>query len=259
MSSHITDVNVNLFRWPYRRVTCDETNVLVHCLREHGVTQAWTGSFEGPFHRDIGSVNARLAEECRTRGHNVLLPFGSVNPAAPDWQDDLRRCHEEHKMRGIRLHPNYHGYKLNDPVFAELLHLAAERNLIVQLAVLLEDKRTQVELFPVAPVDLSPLGAVIENIPNLKLVLLNAFQSTNRTMLAKLAATNKVWFEIATLEGAGGIEHALPQIPISRLLFGSHAPLFYFESAQLKLKESALNSEQREAICHENAMQLLHH
>ncbi len=49
----------------------------------------------------------------------------------------------------------------------------------------------------------------------------------------------------------------LLNLPPGRLLFGSHAPLFYFESAALKLQESPLTDAQLRAVRFESAERLL--
>jgi predicted TIM-barrel fold metal-dependent hydrolase len=160
-------------------------------------------------------------------------------------------------MRGIRLHPNYHGYKLNEPLFAKLLGLAEQRGLLVQLAVSMEDRRSQHPLMQIPNVDLAPLPDLLKQFLKLKMVLLNALQYVNGQLLLRLAATEQVSFDIATLEGVGGIRQLIQQIPTSKILFSSHAPFFYFESALLKMKESALNDSQRKMILAGNAKRLL--
>ncbi len=253
----LIDVNTYLGHWPLRHLPGEDTAGLAAKLRRDGVVQAWVGSLDGLLHRDMAAVNTRLADECRRHGDGLLVPFGSVNPKLPDWQDDLRRCVEEHHMPGIRLHPNYHGYKLDDPDFAKLLRLAAARGLIVQLALSMEDERTMHPLLRVEPTGVTGLQGVLTQTPGLRLVLLNSQRVLGGRALAGLVAAGEVYVEIAMLEGVGGVANLLTQVPLNRVLFGSYAPLFYFESALLKLQESPLGDEPLGAIRCANARRLL--
>jgi predicted TIM-barrel fold metal-dependent hydrolase len=249
------DVNVYLSRWPFRRLPCDETTALMDKLRKAGVKQAWCGSFDGLLHKDIAGVNSRLADECKSQRSGeqpLLIPFGTVNPKLPDWRDDLRRCTEVHKMPGIRLHPNYHGYKLDNPDFAALLSLAAEKKLIVQLAIRMEDPRTQHPLLQVPDVDAAPLESLVKQLPGLRLIILSGLMPLHPELVDKLCAAG-VSFDIATLEGIAGIAKLLNSVPMERILFGSYFPFFAWEAAKLKLQESALARFQVEAITENNA------
>ncbi|MBI2949867.1 MAG: amidohydrolase family protein [Verrucomicrobia bacterium] len=253
----LIDVNVNLSRWPMRRVPCDDTRELAAKLRRQGVTQVWAGSFDGLLHKDVASVNARLTEECRKHGRGLLLPFGSINPMLPDWEEELRRCAEAHRMPGLRLHPNYHGYKLDDPALGRLFKFAAERGLIVQLAAIMEDERMMHPRLRVPPVDTRPLARLLKETPSLRLVLLNALGVLRGPVLSELLDAGETYVEISMLEGVAGIEKLLQHVPLERVLFGSHAPLFYCEAARLKLKESVLTQEQLSQIRAGNAARLL--
>lgn len=253
----IIDTNVSLSRWPFRRLPGDEPHELVARLRNNGVVQAWAGSFDGLLHKDLAGVNARLAKDCRTYGRDFLLPFGSVNPKLPDWQEDLRRCHDEHGMPGIRLHPNYHGYGLRDPVFAELLALAAQRGLIVQLALRMEDERTHHPLLRLPPVDAAPLAGIVMAEPGLRLVILHWKDLLGPEQLRRLSAAGRVYFEISMLEGLGNLASLVENVSPLRVLFGSNSPLFYFESALFKVREAGLDEQQQRAVFAENARLLL--
>jgi predicted TIM-barrel fold metal-dependent hydrolase len=186
----------------------------------------------------------------------VLVPFGTVNPQLPDWEEELRRCHEDHRMHGIRLHPNYHGYKLDEPVFGKLLDAVTKRGLILQIALSMEDERMQHPLMQIPHVDASPLLGALKDCPHLKVVLLNWFRAVKGDLIGNLAKAGQVYFEIATVEGVGGVGNLIRQAPPERVLFGSYAPFFYFESAALKLKESVLSELEIKLIKRENSRQI---
>jgi predicted TIM-barrel fold metal-dependent hydrolase len=252
------DTNVNLFRWPFRRVAGDETEVLMTRLRARGVKQAWVGSYEALQCLDISAVNTRLSEASRSAGAGFFLPFGSVNPKLPHWETDLRRCHEVHRMPGIRLFPNYHGYALSDPMFEQLLAAAAGRRLIVQIALSMEDPRTQATI--VKRVDPSPLADLLPRFPQLRVVLLNHggwADDDAGDKMTKIRNAENAWFDIAMNEGVGGLDRLIAATSPSRVLFGSHAPFFYFESALLKVREAGLPHDRESAILENNARALL--
>jgi predicted TIM-barrel fold metal-dependent hydrolase len=253
------DTNVSLFRWPFRRLVGDDPAELVARLRKKGVTQAWAASFEGLFCRDGAGVNLRLAAACRRHGRNFLVPFGCVNPRLPGWEEDLRRCQEIHRMPGIRLHPNYQGYTLADPAFAGLLQMAASRGMMVQIALSMEDPRTQFPLMQVPPVDPTPLADLLPRFPKLRLLLLNAgYWGGNVTPhIRKIREAGNVSFDIAMNEGVGGLARLIAETSPAQVVFGSHYPFFYFESALLKVRSAGLPRDQELAITEGNARSLL--
>jgi hypothetical protein len=121
----------------------------------------------------------------------------------------------------------------------------------------MEDVRTQHPLVQVPDVDVTPLAELLPKYPDLKVVLLNSQRTLRGESATKLAKAGEVYFDIAMLEGIGGVGKFIEQVPYQRVLFGSHFPFFYFESAALKLKESELGETIRSAIFEGNAQKVL--
>jgi predicted TIM-barrel fold metal-dependent hydrolase len=264
----IIDTNVHLFEWPFRTLKYARTKALVAKLRKHRIVQVWAGSYEGLLHKNLDGINARLSEECQANGEKMLLPFGTINPALPDWEEDVRRCQEKYKMSGIRLYPSYHNYTLQKPEFAKLLDLARRRGLLVQVAVRMEDPRVHLPVTLTPPVDVTPLPELLAAQPGVKLQLLNAFNGTDplRGQVGRrLIEETKVTFDFSHVEGQGGVGKLIagdkdagrPPLAVERLVFGTHAPFFPCESAVFKLFESPLGRPELEKLTHANAERIL--
>jgi len=62
-----------------------------------------------------------------------LIPFLSVDPTQPGWQDELIQGHQDLKMKGIKLLSMYAGFKPNQPELDYLWEYAAKHRLPVLL------------------------------------------------------------------------------------------------------------------------------
>lgn len=239
------DCNVWIGDHPNRSLPWRDAPGLARQLPRHGITEAWACTFDAILHKDLRSANDELARQCAsTKG--LIRPVGAINPTLPGWPQDLARCADTHHMHAIRLLPGYHGYHLEDPRFKEALDLAQKARLLVQVAVQLEDQRTQHPLLQVADVDLKPLPK------DARIMILNANASHVLTGLRG----KKAVIDTAFIEGVGGVENLLKSWPQEQLVFGSHSPWFYWEANGLKLQESELNAEQGTAIRSGNALAL---
>lgn len=249
----IVDTNVHLFHWPFRRLPLDETDKLLRKMTKFGIQQAWAGSFEAVLHRDVAAVNERLANACKP--HKKLMPVGAVNLTLPNWSEDLRRCVDRHKMRVVRVYPNYHGYALDDARFARLLIQAASARCIVQIAVAMEDARTQHRLVRADDVDLSPLPKLVASIKGVRVQLLNL---RPRLPISKaLADVDRIFFDTARVDSTDGVAKLVEQVP-TRALFGTHAPLLIPEASLIRTYESGrLDDAQLKAVYGRNAERLL--
>lgn len=247
------DTNVSLFQWPFRRLPLDQVDILLERLRSLGISQAWAGSFEGLLHRDITGVNERLAQTCSA--HRELIPFGTINPTLPDWESDLRRCRDDYRMPGIRLHPNYHGYALTDPRFVQLIQAATSAGLWVQLAVAMEDTRTQHPLIQVADVDLRPLPDVLSTAAGARVQLLNYRPKSSE--MAGLEKADRIYFDTARIEGTDGVSALVRQVSPQRVMLGTHAPFLIPEAALIRIHESTLTDADLAPVLFQNARSVL--
>jgi predicted TIM-barrel fold metal-dependent hydrolase len=252
----LIDTHVYVGHWPLRRLPAESPAELVALLRRGNVTQAWAGSFDGLFHKDVQSVNSRLAKMCREEGGGLLLPIGTVNPTLPDWEEDVRRCHESFKMPGIRLHPAYHGYALDDPRFARLLALAAERGLFVQLVARLTNERRRFLTPRVTQVDLGPLAQIVSPVRELRLLIVGT-KAAEMLRMKEVLNRSSPYFDFARATDVESLGRLVKGVSVERIVYGSASPLMDVRPGSNVLQQAKLTAEEVHAISSGNAPRLI--
>lgn len=252
----IIDCNANLGNWPFRRTSYNDPESLLERIGRVGIERAWVTLLDAVMYKNVHAGNAPLAE--MVADYDALLPVATINPAWPAWEKDLSECAGALGFRGVRVNPNYHGWVLGDAVFGELLTAAGDLGLFVEIAVRMTDERHHHPLVMVPPVDVSALPAAAAAHPTVPIVVANAKNGEAAALASSGDLSANVHFEMSHIESVNGVKTIADAVGVGRVLFGTHAPYYYPESAHLKVfTESELSAAEIAAITHENAERLV--
>jgi uncharacterized protein len=252
------DVNASLGEWPFGDLACNTPPSLLKWLAAAGIKRACVGSLEAPFYKDVQQANARLHKAVQ-RYRDRLLPFCTIDPAAPDWQADLEYCRTHWRTAGVRLFPGYHGYRITDACCVELFEVLQETGLPVQIAPVMADPRMHHPRAHVPAASLEGLPALLQRLPHLRVALLNVRVETEPSLrdTALVRGLANLFFDIAWVDGVGVVDHLIERFGPEHLLLGTNAPLMIPISALYKLRETDLDEDGKGRITQGNALRFL--
>ena len=97
--------------------------------REAGITHSVVFSVATTPHQ-VESINSFIAAEVEK--HDNLVGLGAVHPESPDQRADIDRI-VSLGLRGVKLHPDFQGFDINDPRCMKIYELCLERGLTVPI------------------------------------------------------------------------------------------------------------------------------
>ena len=96
-----------------------------------------------------------------------LVGFLSLDPTQPGWQEELRRGHQDLRLKGVKLLPMYAGFRPNQPELNYLWEYAGRHN----LPVLLHTGTTFIDRAPIECTLPRHLDDVATRFPDIKIIL----------------------------------------------------------------------------------------
>ncbi|NKB69441.1 MAG: amidohydrolase family protein [Candidatus Latescibacteria bacterium] len=260
------DLNAWVGAWPFRALRDNTPQDLLARLQRAGIERAAVGQIEAAFQRQVQPANEQLAAALEP--FPSLLPMAALNPAYPHWQDDLRRCHEELGMRGVRLYPVYHDYAADSPEAVQAVAACKERGLPVFLPHRLEDNRQRHWMDPGRMLDLGQVADLIAQVPKARVVVTNARGLAQTALWRRADIRDAAWFFDLSLAEVHYVLHKdikrmgdmagfIAEGGAPHLVFGTHAPFSYPSAAVVKATVLPVDKDELKAICWGRAMDLL--
>lgn len=262
----ILDMNVFLGRWPFAPLKYESAEDILTLLDRAGIDKAVVTSLNSVFYYDA-EIGNREAGEASKRYPDRLIPFAVINPHLRRWGEHLTECLERYGARGIKLHPDYHKYRLvgdrraGDEVTA-LMEIAANHNLPVYLQTSLYDMRHHPGYCLVWESPIAEVAQALERYPKNRFVVSGArwFGTRARELITYGERAGIQNFSIAT-DGIGGpwdgVRGLVNQIGSSRILFSSRTPVLYSEASKELVEQSEIAPEDKAKILGGNAARLL--
>ncbi len=194
--------------------------------------------------------NGQLGEAAARK----LIPFLSVHPTDPQRFDHLEGAARE-GFKGVKLHPYYQNFRLDDPAVIEMLRCARDNGLVVLL-------HSGYDIaFPRDRIcDPAKIVRLAEKLPDLKLIAAHFGGWEDWEQVEKLLIGQPVAIDTSMARGflqPEKIHEFLLQHPPDRLLYGSDWPWNSQQEDLDMLRSFNLAAPLSRAVMGENAARIL--
>ena len=252
----IVDVNAYLGHFAFRQLRHNTAASLLALMDSKRINKAVVSSASAITYRNAQAGNEEVAEE--VRGHSDrLIPFAVINPSYAGWQDDLKICHEEFGMAGLRLYPKWHNYQLSSACCRELVNAATERGMVISIPIRAEDNRQRSWLLNVPDVPLDEVVELVKAHPKARFILVNGIGYTRCPLGRKdngLPSNYAIGLSRLSALLANEIGQLITNLGAERVMFGTGMPFKYPDPALVKLEVLDASEADKEKIRSQNAI-----
>lgn len=257
----IIDVNAYLGHFAFRSLRHNTSVSLLELMDAKRIDKAVVSSAGAITYRNAQAGNEEVFTEVKAH-RDRLVPFAVINPFYAGWRDDLKICHEDFGMSGLRLYPKWHNYQLSDRCCLDLVNAATERRMIITIPVRAEDNRQRSWLANIPDVPLEELAALVNACPQARFIFLNGVGYAQSALGRKDSGLPANYLlEISRLSALLGNEigQLLAALGPERLVLGTGMPFSYPDPALLKLDVLDAGEPDKEKIRGQNAARWLGH
>jgi predicted TIM-barrel fold metal-dependent hydrolase len=252
----IVDVNAYLGHFAFRRLRHNTASSLLALMDAKQIDKAVVSSAAAITYRNTQAGNEEVAEEVRGRSDR-LVPFAVINPFYAGWQDDLKICHEQFGMAGLRLYPKWHNYQLSDKCCRQLIDAATERSMIISIPIRVEDNRQRSWLLNIPDVPLDEIVELVKAHPKARFILLNGIGYTRCPLGRKdngLPSNYAIGLSRLSAVLANELGRLIANLGAERVMFGTGMPFKYPDPALVKLEVLDASKADKEKIRSQNAI-----
>ncbi len=252
----IVDVNAYLGHFAFRQLRYNTAVSLLALMDSKRIDKAVVSSASAITYRNSQAGNEEVAEEVRSHSDR-LIPFAVINPFYAGWKDDLKICHEEFGMTGLRLYPKWHNYQLSSACCRELVNAASERGMVISIPIRVEDNRQRSWLLNVPDVPLEEIVELIKAHPKARFILLNGIGYTRCPLGRKdNGLPSNYAIELSRLSAvlANELGQLITNLGAERVMFGTGMPFKYPDPALVKLEVLDASEPDKDKVRSRNAM-----
>lgn len=196
----------------------------------------------------VRKINAQLPQN-----HSLFIPFGAIHPKDPQWEEELQLLQEKN-IRGVKIHPEYQNFDIDDPLFDPFFDTLAHCNLVVLTHAGWDPGFSGTHASP------ERILARLKRTPRLILVAAHMGGLCQWDDVEKLLVGKSLYFDTAVIASFMDKSHFYRMVQkhgAENILFGSDWPWDSQEKTLEYISASGLSERDIELIVSQNAIELL--